>query len=76
MYPNPTTGPLRLEVPAGFGATEVRVSDALGRLVRQQGVRGLAFDLDLRGLPAGAYTVRVRGAGEAVLARLVLVSQP
>ena len=71
LFPNPTTGPLRLELPAGFGAAEVRVTDALGRLVRQQPVRGTTADLDLDDLAPGAYTVRVVGSGPA-LSRLVL----
>ena len=73
VFPNPTTGPLHLEVPAALGAREAQVTDALGRLVRRRPVSGPALGLDLAGLPPGAYTVRVLGAASAALARLVVL---
>ena len=63
VYPNPTTGPLRLEVPPDFGLTEMQLFDALGRLVRHQPVRGPQADLNLAHLVPGWYTVQAIGTG-------------
>ena len=63
LAPNPTRGIVRLGGRAD--ATEARVLDARGAVVmraRLAGDRGL----DLGALPAGAYTVELRGAGGAV----------
>ena len=74
VFPNPTAGPLRLLTPTDFGATELRVTDALGREVRRQRLSGAtAFELELGNLPAGAYTVRMLGAQSRTLSRLVLL---
>ena len=73
VYPNPTTGFLRLEIPSSFKATEVRVTDALGRRARQAPVSQPAFELPLTGLPPGAYTVQVVNNNGQTLSRLVLL---
>ncbi len=72
VFPNPTAGPLRVEVPAGFGLAQVQVLDALGRVVRQQAASGRAAELGLHGLAPGLYTLRALGSG-APLVRAVVV---
>ena len=61
VYPNPTAGPLRLEVPAAFGLTEIQLIDAMGRVVRHQFVSGRQADANLFGLAPGWYTIRAIG---------------
>ena len=70
VFPNPTAGPLRVEVPADFGLREVEVRNALGQLVRRQAASGAAAALDLAGLPLGLYAVRVLG-GHGLFSRIV-----
>ena len=70
VYPNPTTGLLRVEVPADFGLLEVQVRNALGQLVRRQATSGAAAAVSLAGLAPGLYLLRVQGAG-SVLSQLV-----
>jgi serine protease len=72
VYPNPTTGPLQVELPAQFQAASLLLTNALGQVVRQQDVSGSRFDLSLAGLAPGLYTLRARGAG-GVLTRAVVV---
>jgi serine protease len=73
LFPNPTTGLIHLEVPAAFGAADVQVTDALGRLVLRRPVTGPAFNLSLQKLTPGVYTVRVTSRSGRMLSRLVLV---
>ena len=72
LYPNPTTGVLRVEVPAGFGLREILISNALGQLVRRQTANGVGATLNLTGLTPGLYLLRVQGA-VSVLSRPVEV---
>jgi hypothetical protein len=74
LYPNPTqNGQATLLVPTGTGAGQVRVLDALGRLVREQAlVVGGATTLKLAGLPAGVYMVRVQAGSEQATRRLTI----
>ncbi|WP_052732678.1 S8 family serine peptidase [Hymenobacter terrenus] len=72
VYPNPTAGPLRVELPLKFGLTEVRVLNALGQLVLRQASSGNLINLNLTGFPAGLYTLRLQGTSR-VLTRAVVV---
>ncbi|MCB0635844.1 MAG: T9SS type A sorting domain-containing protein [Lewinella sp.] len=66
LYPNPTTGRVQLD---GFTADRIEVYDSFGRLVRQQATPGNGLDLD--GLPAGVYTLKLAIGDERVSARVV-----
>ena len=66
LYPNPTTGLLRIEVPADFDLREVLVHNALGQLVRRQTASGAAATLNLTGLAPGLYVVRAQGVAAAL----------
>ena len=72
VFPNPTTGPLRIELPAGFGLSEIWLLNALGQVVLHHAASGSTVDLRLPALVPGLYTVRARGTG-GVLARTVAV---
>jgi len=74
LYPNPShDGQATLLVPTSLGAGQVQVLDALGRLVRQQALAaGGRTTLQLAGLPAGVYVVRVQTSGEQATRRLTL----
>ena len=66
VYPNPTTGLLRVEVPADFGLRKIQLHNALGQLVRQQAASGTATVINLAGLAPGLYLLRVQGASSIV----------
>ncbi len=72
VYPNPTTGPLRVELPPKFGLFNLLVSNALGQIVRRQTGSGSLINLDLTGLAPGVYTLRAQGAG-GILTQAVLI---
>ena len=72
VYPNPTAGPLRVEVAPGFGLRQWQLFNALGQLVRAEPASGEAVSLSVAGLAPGLYTLRVQGAG-GVLVRPVVV---
>ncbi|WP_210518928.1 S8 family peptidase [Hymenobacter terricola] len=72
VYPNPSTGLLRVEVPPAFGLAEVRVLDALGRVAMHQAASGSSVNLNVAKLAPGLYTVQAQGVG-GLLARTVVV---
>ena len=72
VFPNPTAGPLDVELPAGFGLAEIWLLNELGQIVLHHEAHGNAVELDLSGLAPGLYAVRARGTG-GVLARAVEV---
>lgn len=77
IFPNPASETVQICLPgiATARATTVQVLDMLGRPVRQRtaqlgGTETIA--VDLRGLPAGIYAVRVQTAGADYTGRVVL----
>jgi hypothetical protein len=77
IYPNPAAGTVQLRLPGVTTArtATVAVLDLLGRPARQRtAVVGAseATPLDLRGLPAGIYAVRVTCAGIEYTGRVVV----
>lgn len=72
VYPNPTSGLLHVLVPPGT-SPRYALHDAQGRQVRSGWLTGAP--LDLRGLPAGMYALRM-GAGAATeVLRVVLLAE-
>ena len=70
LYPNPAQRHLLVELtlPHALTAPQLTLHDALGRTLRQHAWPDLAsgkqlHKLDLRGLPAGVYTVQLQAAG-------------
>jgi serine protease len=72
LYPNPTTGRVRLEVPASFGGHHAQLLNPLGQLVRQFSISGTTTELDASGLPTGVYVVRVQGAAGQLTRQLLV----
>ena len=76
LYPNPTTGRVSLRLPgAPTRPATVEVLDALGRSVRQLATTigdATPATVELAGLPAGLYAVRVSTAEGRFLGRLVV----
>ncbi len=66
LYPNPTAGPLTLDLRAApAGPCEVRVLDAVGQVRLTQTVAsGQQQALVLNSLPAGVYLVQLRTPGQ------------
>jgi hypothetical protein len=59
LFPNPAHGTATLRLPAGAARQPLTLTDALGRTVRRYPAPTAAdAELDLRGLPAGVYSVR------------------
>jgi hypothetical protein len=59
LFPNPAHGTATLRLPASAPRQPLTLTDALGRTVRCYPTPAAAeAELDLRGLPAGAYVVR------------------
>ncbi|MCO6486918.1 MAG: T9SS type A sorting domain-containing protein, partial [Phaeodactylibacter sp.] len=61
VYPNPTAGPLSVELPKAIGAGHVEVYDLAGRLMLHQAVEPLEerLEVNLAKFPAGHYHVEV-----------------
>lgn len=58
MWPNPTSDELNLRLTSVSDA-QIRIFDAMGRIVDQHTVAGESVKIRLDGLPAGTYTVQV-----------------
>jgi len=65
VVPRPCRGMLQVGLPPGLGRRELRIHDALGRLVLRAGVPAGSprAVLDLRDLQPGVYCVSAAGAG-------------
>ena len=72
LYPNPTSGQVRVEVPASFGGKRLEVLSTLGQVVKQQALTTSTATLDLQELPAGVYMVRVQGTTGSLTRRVLL----
>lgn len=68
-YPNPSSGPLRFNLPHGMTA-KVQVRDSSGRLVRSETYNGLP--LDLSGLPDGLYLLTLTTDGGSSTHRVLI----
>ncbi len=77
-YPNPANEALQVRWdPCALAATEISLCDAAGRSLpvrRACGTAGQAA-VDLRGLPAGFYTLTLLGAGRQPLQHIKIVKQ-
>ncbi|MGI4835976.1 MAG: right-handed parallel beta-helix repeat-containing protein [Janthinobacterium lividum] len=75
VYPNPTTGPVQLDLGAQPTEANVVIRDNLGRLVQQQLLRGVGLQtLPSAALGNGAYLVTITTA-TAVTTQKLLVTQ-
>jgi hypothetical protein len=72
LFPNPAHGRATVQLPSGAGPATLTVLDALGRIVRTQPVAASRTTLDLAGLPAGLYAVRVAVGGRTATQRLLV----
>lgn len=59
IFPNPSSGKLSIE--AGEEIGSILIYNSLGTLVYETSARGMHTDLDISGLPAGVYTLFVKG---------------
>ena len=59
VYPNPTSGMLRLDLSCGLAAPECSLFDLQGRLLQKQAVSDGMAELDLKDYAPGYYFLRV-----------------
>lgn len=76
LYPNPAHDQVRVVRPTGTTSTYYTLLDALGRVVRTYGLptsqSSRSLVLDLRGVPAGVYLLRLTSADEIASCRLAV----
>jgi len=73
-YPNPTAGPVQVDLGPQVQEASVSIRDNVGRLVQQQTLRGAGLQL-LPGtatLPSGSYLVTIATAGAVATRKLVV----
>ncbi|MFN8351873.1 MAG: T9SS type A sorting domain-containing protein [Flavobacteriales bacterium] len=70
LAPNPTDGPVRLQVDATTRITAVEVIDVNGHIVLRSAPQA-DRTIDLSTLPAGVYTVRAYGTSGVLVGRVV-----
>ncbi|MDO7873373.1 FG-GAP-like repeat-containing protein [Hymenobacter sp. ASUV-10] len=72
LYPNPAHGTATLQVPAGLRTGPAALLNSLGQTVRTLPLAGPSTTVDLRGLAAGVYTLRLPAATGTIARRLVV----
>lgn len=71
VYPNPSNGTFRLELPKGMtGTTRVQVMDLTGRQVAEAAVQGTGTTLQLQHLPNGLYTVTAQNTNASFTTKI------
>ena len=55
LYPNPAQDRLNITLPTGENEGELRILDALGRVVLSHQIRSMTTAIDLRGISRGSY---------------------
>jgi len=71
LYPNPTSGALRIERSHQAGPLPFEVFDALGRRVQGGVLMSDAQEIDLAGMPEGLYLLRATVNGRELIERFV-----
>lgn len=65
IYPNPTKGLLRIDIPnLGDESMTLDVFDSQGRLLIRQDAAAIGNQLDLSAYPSGMYLLLIRTAGD------------
>jgi hypothetical protein len=72
VYPNPTNGRIKLEIPVAAQAHTAVLYNALGQQVAQWSLTSLKPELNLGGVAPGVYQLQLRGAGPLPARRLVV----
>lgn len=73
IYPNPTRGPLTVEVTnLDNQPLSAKLFDAAGRAQRQWSRLSLRQQLDLEGLPPGVYYLRIQGSTAGLTEKIML----
>lgn len=76
LMPNPAVGQVQLRTDEGAEMSTVELIDAAGRAVRSGGLHlASQVDLDLSGLPAGVYLVRVQLSDRVVVRKLIIAER-
>lgn len=71
LSPNPNDGKFTVQMPVG-GSSTVEVFNPLGQLVQTSSFNGTSTSLDLSGMGAGVYTVRIGNNGNHSVQRVVV----
>lgn len=72
VYPNPTNGLLRVDLPQEAASAHVALYDLHGRQILQQIGNGPGMILDLSAMPSGMYLLKLQGEGWIQTARVVV----
>lgn len=72
FYPNPTTGVVNFELPGNKIASQIAVFNNNGQAVASYDLRSEFRQVDLRNLSKGMYFVKLTGATETAMQKLVI----
>jgi hypothetical protein len=75
LFPNPATGIVSIALPPTISRAQVQVCDIVGRVVHTATL-GNTPELDLRGLPTGAYIVQVYDGADLLATQKLILLQP
>jgi hypothetical protein len=73
VYPNPVRGSINVQFSEGWaGSATVAIYDAMGKKVRQQTTQATTTAINISGLAAGIYTLKVSGNNANTTHKLVV----
>ena len=72
VYPHPATDHVTVRIERAIGKGSLNVMDLNGRVLRQVPIAGGETLVDVAGLPAGMYLVRVQNGKQTGISKLVL----
>ncbi len=71
LYPNPVQDVLHIRLPRGSQATQARLLNTVGQVLRSVPLNGLDTQVAVRDLPSGLYLLELQGAAETTRARFL-----
>ena len=71
VYPNPFSGKIHIETPAGDHPYEYRLIDIHGRQLQSGWINSLKSGLDFNNVPAGIYLLRIENGSIAITKKLI-----
>ncbi|MEM6347023.1 MAG: Ig-like domain-containing protein [Bacteroidota bacterium] len=72
LFPNPNQGSFKVEIPPLNEAVEMKIFDAMGKMISQKRLVSMSNTIALKDKPAGLYFVRFRVGDKTVVKRMLL----
>lgn len=72
VYPNPSNGQFKINLPSGTGLTNLEVYDLTGKIIKSVNTRENNISLDLSESPAGLYIVKASNGLTSAISKILV----